>query len=195
MQNRLGLFLLIGFMLMTSCKSEYDKLVRTEMSSGEINEDLVFGLKMGQEKKEFYNICWQLNSQKLVSQGPSNEMVRYMIKPEEVEGVTEEIEMLFYGSFDKDKVMRGLRMKLSYVSWAPWNEELHSPELAKDIRPYFMKLYGGNEFIEVDLVKDYKTYVKVDGNRQIVIFPQTTKDVMVKIEDLRIKLSDDSEDI
>ena len=195
MQIRLGLFLLIGFLLMTSCKSEYDKLVRSEMTSGEINEDLIFGLKLGQEKKEFYNICWQLNSQKLVSQGPSNEMVRYIIKPEEIEGETEEIEMLFYGTFDQEKIMQGLGMKLSYVGWAPWNEDLHSPELAKKVQPYFMDLYGGNEFIEIDLVKDYKTYVKVDGNRQIVIYPQTTKDVVVRIEDLRYKLSDDSEDI
>lgn len=192
MRIRIGLFVVLAILLMTSCKSDYDKLVRTEMKSGLIEEDLIFGLKLGQEKKEFYNICWQLNSQKLVSQGPSNEMVRYMIQPEEIEGETQEIEMLFYGSFDEEKIMRGLKMKLSYVSWAPWNEELHSPELAKNIRPYFMKLYGGNDFIEVDLVKDYKTYVKVDGNRQIVIFPQTTKDVMVKIEDLRHKLSDDS---
>ena len=192
MRIRIGLFLVMAILLVTSCRSDYDKLVRTEMKSGLIKEDLIFGLKLGQEKKEFYNICWQLNSQKLVSQGPSNEMVRYLIQPEEIEGETQEIEMLFYGSFDEEKIMRGLKMKLSYVSWAPWNEELHSPELAKNIRPYFMKLYGGNDFIEVDLVKDYKTYVKVDGNRQIVIFPQTTKDVMVKIDDLRYKLSDDS---
>jgi len=192
MRIRIGLFMVLVILLVTSCKSDYDKLVRTEMKSGLIEEDLIFGLKLGQEKKEFYNICWQLNSQKLVSQGPSNEMVRYLIQPEEIEGETQEIEMLFYGSFDEEKIMRGLKMKLSYVSWAPWNEELHSPELAKNIRPYFMKLYGGNDFIEVDLVKDYKTYVKVDGNRQIVIFPQTTKDVMVKIDDLRYKLSDDS---
>ena len=90
MKNRSGLLLMIGFFLMASCKSDYDKLVRSELKSGVINKELIFGLEMGQEKKEFYNICWKLNSQKMVSQGPSNEMVRYMIKPEEIEGETEE---------------------------------------------------------------------------------------------------------
>ena len=45
MRNRIGLFVVLAILLMTSCKSDYDKLVRTEMKSGLIKEDLIFGLK------------------------------------------------------------------------------------------------------------------------------------------------------
>ena len=50
-----------------------------------------------------------------------------------------------------------------------------------------MTWYPGNEFIEVTLKKSNKqVFVKVDGNRQILIeTPNDTREVDVRIDDLR----------
>ena len=192
--SRILFFFLAGTMLL-SCKSDYDKLVRSQLDSGVIHEELIFDMKMGDTKKEFYAICWELNNQQKVSQGPYNQMVKYIIEPEEIPGETEKIEMLFYGNFDGEDVLRGMNFRFAYINWAPWNEELHAEKLIEKLQQYFVDMYGGNEFIEVDLgLKDIKSYVKVDGNRQIVIYPQTTKDVIAKVEDLRYRLTKKEKD-
>ena len=73
---------------------------------------------------------------------------------------------------------------------APWNEARHSDSLAVDLTKKYMSDYKGNPFITIDLEDvEYKAYVKIDGNRQILIYPKNTKDVAVKIEDLNYKLS------
>jgi hypothetical protein len=176
--------------LLIGCKSEYEQLVKSELASGILHEDLFFGLKMGQEQKEFFQICWDLNKQKIISQGPKNEYVRYEMKPNEIPNEPEKVEMLFYGIFDEEKVMRGVRKRFSYLGWSLWNKEFHSNKLAEKLKDYYLQTYGGNDFIEIDEgIKEISTYVKVDGNRQILIYPADTKDVVVKIEDTRYKLS------
>ena len=53
-----------------------------------------------------------------------------------------------------------------------------------------MQDYKGNDFISIDIKNtEFKAYVKIDGNRQILIYPVNTKDVVVKIEDLNYKLN------
>lgn len=176
--------------LLIGCKSEYEQLVKSELASGILHEDLFFGLKMGQKQKEFFQICWDLNKQKIISQGPKNEYVRYEMNPNEIPNEPEKVEMLFYGIFDEEKVMRGVRKRFSYLAWSLWNKEFHSNKLAEKLKDYYLQTYGGNDFIEIDEgIKEISTYVKVDGNRQILIYPADTKDVVVKIEDTRYKLS------
>jgi len=169
--------------LFVSCKSDYEKLVKSELATGEVYEDLIFDMKMGQT-------CWDLNKRKVISQGPKNEYVRYEMEPNEIPNEPERVEMLFYGLFDEQKVMRGFRKRFSYLGWSLWNEEFHSDKLAEKLKGYYLKNYGGNDFMEIDEgLEQIKTYVKVDGNRQILIYPFDSKDVVVKIEDNRYKLS------
>ena len=176
--------------LISGCQSEYDKLVKRELTSNVIYEDLFLGLKFGQTQKEFFKICWDLNKQKVISQGPNNEYVRFLMENGEIPGVEDNVEMLFYGIFDKNQVMRGIRKRFSFLGWSLWNEEYHSFELIEKLKDYYLKEYGGNEFIEIDLnLEGVKTYVKVDGNRQILMYPVDKKDVVVKIEDTRYKVS------
>ncbi len=183
-------------LMMISCKSEYDKLVRSELSTGVIHEDLYFGLKLGQTQKKFYEICWELNKNQKISQGPYNQMVKYIMSPGEIPNDTSKVEMLFYGDFDEDKIMRGMNHKFSYLNWAPWNEDAHADQLALKLQDYYMQQYGGNEFITIDLgiSDEYQSYVKVDGNRQILIYPQNKKDVVVKISDNRYRIGKDAEE-
>ncbi len=187
--NRLGLLISIIGILCISCKSEYDQLVRSELSSGVVYEELILGLKMGQSQKEFFGICWKLNEQQLVSHGPNNENVRYVMKKEEIDADSNTVEMLFYGIFDEERVMRGLKKKISYLRWAPWAEDYHASALIPKLQDYYIRKFPGNPFIKVDLgLEKISTYVKVDGNRQILMYPIDSKDIVVKIEDLRYKM-------
>ncbi len=176
--------------LMMSCRSEYDKLVKSELASGIVNEDLFLGLKMGQSRMQFYSICWTLNSDKVISHGPDNKNVKYEIPKEDLLDEDRQVDILFFGIFDDDNIMRGLSMRFYYVAYADWNEELHADKLIHKVKAYLLDQFGGNDFIQIDLgINDIKSYVKVDGNRQIVVYPKDTKEVMVKIEDNRFKLN------
>jgi len=175
-------------LLIVSCQSEYDRLVRSELQAGVVYEDLIFDMKMGQTDKDFFKKCWELNSQKLINQGPKNQFVRYVMKPQEIPGEDEEVEMLFYAIFDEDRIIRGMKKSYSYLSWAPWNKERHAPVLLEKLKKYYVSLYGGNSFIEIDIDEaNIKSYVKIDGNRQILMYTSNNKDVVVKIEDNRFK--------
>jgi len=189
MKIRIYLFVSI-FILFISCQSEYDQYVKRELAKGIENKELIFDLELGMTRQQFYDICWQLNKEKIVSQGPKNQFVKYILEPGTIIGEEDRIEMLFYGIFDKELIMRGLDFQFSYPKWAVWNDDYHSTELLKSIQQYFLDTFPGNEFIEVSLGQEgLYSYIKIDGNRQILIYPKDTKDVVVKVEDLEHKLS------
>ena len=94
--------------------------------------------------KEFYSHCWDLNKKKLVSQGPSNNSVRYLI-PTESNG--QNIEMLFYPVFNKDTVYE-VNSTFSYTAWAPWNKETSAEYLMKEIEGLLSGWYR-TEFYEI----------------------------------------------
>jgi len=184
---QLFLFLAIGITFI-ACESEYSKTVKRELKTGVIHEDLILDLKLGQTQKEFYDHCWQLNKEGLVSQGSGNEFAKHIMLLDSTAQNSEKVEMLFYGIFDEAKVMHGMHMKFSYLSWSPWNEAYQSEVLVEKLQEKYMKEYSGNPFIEIDIKDEVKAYVKVDGNREILLYPNSNKDVTVKIGDLRYKL-------
>ncbi|MCH2082738.1 MAG: hypothetical protein MK226_10125 [Saprospiraceae bacterium] len=178
-------FLLILCLGASACESEYSQIVKEEIKSGVIHEDLILGLKMGQTRKEFYDHCWQLNKQKLVAQGPGNKYAKYILTLDSTSQNSEKVEMLFYGIFDEDKIMHGMEMKMNYIKWSPWNEIYQSDQLMEALKIHFSQAYPGNDFLEIDINEQTKAFAKVDGNRQIVMYPLGDKDVMAKITDLR----------
>lgn len=180
-------FLIAICLLFQSCESEYSKLVKAETSKDEVYTDFFFDLKVGQTKKDFYAICWTLNDQKIISQGPGNNYAKYIIN-ENRDGDTARIEMLFYGIFDNAEKMIGMDIKSSYLSYAPWNEDSHSNQLVESLKKKYILDYPGNDFIRINLENAYgDAWVKVDANRQILMYPLDQKNVAVKIEDLRFK--------
>ena len=189
MRNNLVFVLGLILVLFISCKSDYEKLVHEEMQKEEIHEELIFNLKMGQSRKEFYSECWELNKNAIINQGPSNDNVHYKIPKTEFPD-SNQVEMLFFGIFDEDLIMHGLRQRFYYSGWAPWNKDLQSDKLIEKVKLYYENKYPGNEFIPLDLKlgDEVLSYVKVDGNRQITVYQRDPKEVGGKIEDLRYKL-------
>lgn len=177
---------------MMSCQSEYQQYVEQELASGVTQDSLLFDMRMGQTKKEFFTICWELNRQKIISQGTGNSTVRF-ITDRDTSGLTTDLskDMLFYGIFDDDDIMRGMDITYSFVNWSPWVRNRQSDSLLLHLRELYRDGYPGNEFIEIDLKEsESPALVKIDGNRQISMYVKNDKDVVVKIEDLHFKLNE-----
>ena len=171
-----------------SCKkSEYAELVKSEMAKNIVNDSLIFGMKFGDTKQDFFDQCWKLNNQKLVTHGPNNNFVQYDLPLKEGDSSIYAKTMLFYGVFDDEKIMRGMDMQFSYVAWSLWNESLKANKLVPVVMDSLLAWFPGNDFISVVPEKsDKEIFVKVDGNRRIIIEPlKNDKDVDVRIDDLR----------
>jgi len=185
-----GYILLLLILLVGCSESKYSKLVKTEMAKNIVNDSLLFEMKFGQTRQEFYDQCWKLNNQKIIKQGSNNNFVQYYLPQKEGDSSINSIKMLFYGIFDKEKIMRGMDMRFSYNAWSLWNESTHSDKLITVVKDTLQSWYPGNGFIEVTMKRSKKDiFVKVDGNRRIIIEPLiNNKDVDVRIDDLRYTL-------
>lgn len=189
MRNIIQLLLLLTIgIIFTACESEYSRTVKREIKTGVVHEDLILGLKLGQTQKHFYDHCWKLNKQKLVSHGSGNKFAKHLMLLDSTAQEPNEVEMLFYGIFDKEKIMHGMHMKFSYPKWSPWVKEFQSDILVKELKEKYLKEYQGNPFIEITIKDSLKAHAKIDGNREILIYPNSDKDVTVKMGDLRYKL-------
>ena len=179
-----GVFIVIA--LFIGCKSDYTRMVEQELASGMIYDSLIFGMKMGQTRKDFYAVCWDLNKQKLISEGPGNLTAKYTEPEDVVKDKLYRKEMLFYGIFDEKDTMRGMDMTYYYIAWSPWDKRFAVDSLVEDLKNKYETEYPGNKFIAIDLdLPKYKAISKIDGNRQILIYPISVREVAVKIEDLR----------
>lgn len=179
---------LIFCVILISCnKSEYTQLVESELSKNITKDSLFLGMKLGQTKEDFFNQCWKLNAQDLVSQGPNNEFVSYNLPLKKGDSLTKSIRMLFYGIFDDKKIMTGMKMQFSYNSWSLWNKSYQPKKLMPVVKDTLKKWFPGNDFIKVNIKKNQKElFVKVDGNRRIIIKPiDDKKELKVRIDDLR----------
>lgn len=189
--NRLWVLIVIAACFI-GCQSEYQQYVDQELATGITQDSLFLDMRIGQTRKDFYSICWDLNKQGLISEGTGNTTARY-ITDRDSSGVSTPAskDILFYGIFDEDDIMRGMEMTYSYVTWAPWNEEKQADQLLLNLRDEYLINYPGNDFIEIDIkASESPALVKIDGNRQILMYVKNKKDVAVKIEDLHFKLND-----
>lgn len=189
---KIGLLLLCIFFL--SCSgSEYSNLVKQEMAKGVVYDSLLFDMKFGQHKQDFFQACWQLNQKGVISNGPGNTSVKYNL-PMKAGGASENpITLLFFGDFNKEKIMTGMDFQFYYDAWSIWNRSLQSDKLLPVVIDTLKKWYPGNDFIKVPLKKDStEILVKIDGNRRIIIRPlENERIVKAKIDDLRYVLEKD----
>lgn len=133
--------------------------------------------------KEFYAHCWDLNRKKLITQGPSNNSVRYYLP---TESIGQKIEMLFYPVFDNDIVYE-VNTTFSYTGWAPWNKETSSDYLIDEVREILSEWYD-SKFYEIKNRKTNSTlYTTVSGNRRIVITKVSEREVRARYTDLTIE--------
>lgn len=184
----LKIYILPLFILLFNCsESKYSKLVKAEMAKKTVNDSLFFGMKFGETKQDFFDQCWKLNKQKIISHGSSNNFVKYILPLKNEEDKVNTITMLFYGIFNDEKIMTGMDMKFYYESWSLWNKSYHSDKLLPLVKDSLKSWFPGNDFINVPIKETNEIlYVKIDGNRRIVIEPlKSDKEVDVRIDNLR----------
>lgn len=185
--NKLIIALIFTQILICSCtRSKYDELVSNESSKNTILDSLVFDFHFGDSKQEFFKRCMDLNKQQIIKEGPNNKFVQYTLHAKDT--TQSSIQMLFYGIFNEDKIMTGMDMRFSYNFWSAWSDDYSAQKLVPQLKDTLMNWYPGNDFIPIKLPNSkLEAFIKVDANRQILIYTKDTKDVTVKIEDLRVK--------
>ncbi len=176
------LFALAFIVLLISCgKSDYDRLVTTELGKNVRMDSIVWNVFFGDSQKEFYAVCWELNKQGIIGHGPENQHVMYKMK-----GASPHvISMLYYPEFDSQDRLKRMDMKFFYDGWSPGTKKFSSDSLLPVVMDSLEQWYGGNEFIEVVFDEDpQKLHVKMDGNRRITVHADQSKFVIVRVTDM-----------
>ncbi|MDA0313729.1 MAG: hypothetical protein O3A40_00285 [Bacteroidetes bacterium] len=177
MTNRWYL-LLVSLILITqpSCKSDYQKMEEQELSSGKTVKELFFGVELGMSQKQFFEICWTLNKEGVLTNGPTELSVEHsLVFPSGTPG-----KMRFYPQFEADKIYL-MPLEFTYDGWSHWNKELALEVLKADVIQLFENWYGEG-FIEViNEDKSQIAFVKMDGSRRIRVFKKTIASVRAAI--------------
>jgi len=185
LKNVLGvLALVIG---VWSCspgpKDEYSRLVKQELATKKRKDSLFLGISFGMTSKEFFGYCWELNKKGILTDGSNNTMVLYKMDS----ALKYPASMNFYPDFHENKIFH-MRVTFQYNAWAPWNKAQFSDTLLPDVLRLYRQWYpGGNPFIEIKDSTKGTIYVKVDGNRRILLGKQDDMVVRADYTDLLIE--------
>lgn len=187
MRYRVNLLLLV-FIGISGCQQSdlqrYNALVKKEKESAKTVNDIFFGISFGMTSQQFYNHCWNMNKKELFEDGPGSMSVLYRLKNNELRYPAK---LNFYPTFTKDKIS-SMWAKFEYSGWMPWNKQLSSDSLLPEVLKLYEKWYpDGNPFMKVESKTRGVAYVKVDGNRRILIRRYDDMDVKVDYTDIRIE--------
>ncbi len=177
---KFGVVVLLILLIDTSCTNDnfkkYEALEVEEPASGKHADSLFMGICLGMTSKQFYTRCWQLNKQGIFTDGENNNAVLYQMNQGQLKY---KASMNFYPEFRNDKIYK-MRSTFNYDAWAPWNKSMMSDSLQLDIVKLLTKWYpAGNIFLQIQDKERGTIYVKVDGNRRIIVG---------KYDDMRVKV-------
>ena len=175
-------------MILVACQSsdmdQYRALIKKELNKNKKVNDIFFDISLGMTSKDFYICCWNKNKEGLFTDGPGNTSVLYQLPSTEL---PYNAEMNFYPEFKNDRIYK-LWSKFHYKGWSPWNRHMGAESLLPEVVRLFQRWYPeGNAFITIKDPKRGTLYVKVDGNRQIVIGIFDDTDVKAEYTDLSVK--------
>ncbi|MEO5562839.1 MAG: hypothetical protein ABIR18_05370 [Chitinophagaceae bacterium] len=182
------LFLLVS---LASCqqsgKEQYSALVKKELDSKKKVNDVFFGISLGMKNKDFFTHCWTMNKQGIFSDGSGGGGTSVLYKLDKNE-LKYPAKMTFFPDFTDDKISN-VWARFEYTGWMPWKKELGSDSLLPHVIELHKKWYpDGNSFITVhDEKKGTTAYIKVDGNRRILIRRYDDVDVKVDYTDLAVE--------
>ena len=183
--NKLSLVIIFG-MLIFGCKnqSEYTKVLKRELENKSEFNDLIFDMKIGQSRQDYFDICYKLNQKKLIVSGERslNPELTLKSKDDSVKGGN--IKMSFNGIFNEEQIMRGIEMRLYFTGWSSWNKDLSSNNLLVQLKDTLIGWFPGNDFFKVNFENNLSAEVKIDGNRRILAYVVNSKDVAVRVEDM-----------
>ena len=182
---RISIVIIFG-MLVFGCKnqSEYTKVLKRELENKNEFNNLIFDMKIGQSRQDYFDICYKLNQKKLIVSGQRSLNPELTLKSKTGSTKGSNIKMSFNGIFNEKKIMRGMEMRFYFTGWSSWNKTLSSDNLLIQLKDTLMGWFPGNEFFNVNFENNLSTEVKIDGNRRILAYLANSKDVAVRIEDM-----------
>ncbi len=178
-----SLVVLAAFFLLGCVQSDYTKLVKAELAKGIRNDSILLGIKLGDTRQDFFGRCFDLNKQRLVTQGPSGLKVQYLLSDSLVSTTPNKMRLLFSPFFDTEEKIAEMDMEFSYLGWAPWNKHLQADSLKGKVMDLILLWYKGNDFIQAT-VGEEEIPVKLDGNRRILVVIKDTQTVVVRVQDI-----------
>ncbi len=184
--NSVSLFLLlfISVAVFFACKqtptSIYTQTVKQELAKGERLDSLFLGFKMGMRADSFFSSCRKMNQEQIIREGiDDNAMVIHYDMQTEFKSPAA---MNFFPKF-KDTTMLEMGISFTYDGWAPWNEEMKASKLLPEVKTLLEKWYGVG-FFSIGKKQGEKVWVKIDGNRRILLFVADDHRVRTLIADL-----------
>ena len=183
--TRISIIIIFG-LLVFGCKnqSQYTKVLKSELENKNEFNDLIFDMKIGQSRQDYFDICYKLNKKKLIVSGERSLNPELILKSKNDLVKASNIKMSFNGIFNEKKIMRGMEMRFYFTGWSSWNKALSSDSLLFQLKDTLKEWFPGNDFFKVNFNNNLSTEVKIDGNRRILAYLVNSKDVAVRIEDM-----------
>lgn len=177
MSNLLRWFVIA--VIAAACQSHpYEEMKQRELASGKRYDSLVMQMRFGMSLQDFFDQCMELNKQQLVTEGPGNRSVQFII----TEDVKAEVKVLFRPAFQENKIYQ-VNYTYTYSGWAPWNRDLFSDQLLPEVKRLIERDFGAG-FVKIEHPEKPSVFAKVDGNRRIVISREGDQNVIVQFTDL-----------
>lgn len=145
---------------------DYKAWEASELAKGIRCDTLFLGIRLGMTRQQFFDRCQHLHEQGLLTEGGLQSgaiSAKYMLS----KGLRYTAIMNFYPDFYKDTIYK-METDFKYDAWAPWNKQLFADSLKKDLARLFTQWYG-NGFVRLTDPQRGDTWLKIDGNRRIVI--------------------------
>jgi hypothetical protein len=158
----------------------YRRFAEAELASGKTENGLVYDIHFGMPRRQFYTYVWGMHQKDSFDDGSNSTAVLYRLHHQ----LKQPASMLFYPVFQQDTIYR-MWATFNYDAWAPWNKNLWSDSLMLDVVRWYTVWYPGNDFIKITDPKRGTIYVKVDGNRRIIVGRKDDAHVNVDYTNLR----------
>lgn len=140
------------------------------------------GVRLGMERQAFYDHCWGLNKLgQNITQGHNNTSVMHT----DTTNFSFPVDINFYPEFNNEGKVYILPVRYEYKAWAPWNKEVYSDQLVKEVIPLMEKSY--NITFEKKEVKGKPFWYHYESPRLITIYEEDDHYVHVKFKNEKYK--------
>ena len=176
--------MIIGLIMLSSCqKSEYHQMVTRELASGERHDELFLGLSLGMTGEEFYETCWDLHKSGKMRQSTRNNAVLWPVDSV----LTAE----FYPTFNEAGVIVEMPVLFNYTNYNPFDKSMNGAVLVKTAKALLENWYGAG-FIPFGPDDRKVGWVKVDGNRRVVLTKRDEISAKAVITDLTAEVAEET---
>jgi len=174
------LIIIVMFFSLIACdqRTDYERLIESGKNSDVRNDSLFLGYELGMEQQEFLDRSWELNQKGLLTGGAQ---IEYQFTE-----LSNNARMVFYPHFNNGKI-HVMPVEISFHSWAIWNRDLYSEHLIDQLLEYYETVYGPGFQLVDHPTLNRKVWMKVDGNRKIVVYPKDDMITRVEFTDLSVE--------